>query len=73
MSFERGIVDDGNPVIEKWTNAKVGERVHIDSLLAYIPMVHFYQPDRAGPSFCETPTSTFKCNLNELPYYTRIE
>lgn len=61
------------PIVDRYIEAKVGERVHIDNLLADVPLVHFYQPEPNGPSFCDTPLSSFKCELAELPYYTRIE
>lgn len=61
-------------VVEKWTQAQLGDRVHVDNLLKSLPATHFYQmPPKTGPSYCDTPLSTFKCDLNELPYYTRIE
>lgn len=60
--------------VTKWTEAKIGERVHVDNLLAYVGVVHFFQMEKPdGLSFCETPTMTFRCAVNELPYYTRIE
>lgn len=60
-------------IVDEWTKAKMGERVHIDRLLAYVPVVHFHQLEKDGPSFCDTPTMTFRCVAGELPYYTRIE
>lgn len=61
--------------VEKWADAGMGDRVHVDRLLEWVPVVHFLQLEKGPgePSYCEAPTMTFRCEPSEMPYYTRIE
>lgn len=67
-------MDKPDNTADRWQDAKPGEWVHIDSLLADVPATRFYQMEGAdGPSYCDTPLSSFRGTKETLPYYMRIE
>lgn len=59
------------PVKTVWYECEVGERIHVERLMDYHEILHFYEMD--GFSYCDTPMMSFQGHRSWAGWYVRIE